>query len=107
MVRVTVLDNTQSRRCEGCRGLDLSSLATLKSTVEILRRRFGKDVDLKYIDLASTTSRAYAKTVKSIQRGELTVPVLLINGKPRISGYFDLHLLVEAIQAEIEMGSEK
>ena len=38
-----------------------------------------------------------------ISDGNLSLPLLLINGEPRISGPFDIRMLLDAIEAEIEM----
>jgi len=103
---VTVVDDATSPKCEARCGLDLSSPETLKSTAEVLRKLFGSRVKLEYATLDAIQGGPLAEVAEKVKRGDLSLPLLLINGKPRVSGYFDLHLLQESIQAEIEMAAK-
>ena len=104
-ITVTVVDDTTSPKCEARCGLDLSSPDTFKSTTEVLRKLFGARVKLEYVDLEAIQAGRLAEIGERLEIGELVLPLLLVNGKPRISGYFDLHSLQEVIQAEIEMAA--
>lgn len=104
-VSVTVLDGAGRAGCEARCGLDLSSPEVMRSTAEALRRRFGSRVELHYTSLDAMGPAAPAGIAERIRDGDLALPLLLVNGKPRISGCFDLHSMQEVIQAEIEMAA--
>ena len=104
-VIVTVLDNPARPACEARCGLDLSSEEVLRSTTEALRGRFGSRVELLYTAVGASGAGAPDGIARRLGAGDLVLPLLLVNGKPRISGYFDLHALQEVIQAEIEMAA--
>jgi hypothetical protein len=104
-ISVIVLDDPGRPGCEARCGLDLSSAEVLRSTAEALRRRFGSRVELHYTSLDAMGAAAPAGIAERLSRGDLALPLLLVNGQPRISGRFDLHSLQEVIQAEIEMAA--
>ena len=104
-ILVTVVDDATSPKCEARCGLDLSSPETLKSTADVLRKLFGNRVKIEHTSLASTEAGSLSEIADRVKSGDLVLPLLLVNGKPRISGYFDLHALQEVIQAEIEMAA--
>jgi hypothetical protein len=104
-ILVTVVDEAASPKCEARCGLDLSSPETLKSTADVIRKLFGSRVKIKHVSLAAIEAGSLPGIAERVKSGDLVLPLLLINGKPRISGYFDLHSLQEVIQAEIEMAA--
>jgi glutaredoxin len=104
-ILVTVVDDATSPKCEARCGLDLSSPEVFKSTAGVLRNLFGSRVKLEYATLDAIQASLLAEIAEKVKRGDLSLPLLLVNGKPRVSGYFDLHLLQESIQAEIEMAA--
>lgn len=106
-IQVTVFDNSQGEKCEGRCGLDLSAPGALESITELLNKLYGGSVQLEYLDLAEPSiSSAHPEIVERVRVESLSLPLLLINGKLRISGYFDIRLLQSAIQIETEMGHE-
>jgi hypothetical protein len=104
-ILVTVVDDAAIPKCEARCGLDLSSPKTFQSTTEVLRKLFGSRVKLEYAGMDAIQAGPLAEMGERLQSGDLVLPLLLINGKPRISGYFDLHSMQEVIQAEIEMAA--
>ena len=104
-VIVTILDDPARPACEARCGLDLSSEEVRRSTAESLRGRFGRRVELQYTALDAPGAAVPPEIARRLRAGDLVMPLLLVNGKPRISGYFDLHALQEVIQAEIEMAA--
>lgn len=104
-ILVTVVDDAASPKCEARCGLDFSSPETLKSTTQVLRKLFGSRVKLEYAGPDAIQAGPLAEMGERVKSGDLVLPLLLVNGKPRISGYFDLHSLQEVIQAEIEMAA--
>lgn len=105
IILVTVVDDAASPKCEARCGLDLSSPETFKSTADVLRKLFGSRLKIEHISLAAIESGSLSGIAEMVRSGDLGLPLLLVNGKPRISGYFDLHSLQEVIQAEIEMAA--
>ena len=104
-ILVTVVDEAAIPNCDARCGLDLSSPEIFKSTTDALRKLFGSRVKIELISLAAMKSGSLSAIAHRVDSGDLALPLLLINGKPRISGCFDLHSLQEVIQAEIEMAA--
>lgn len=103
-IRVTVIDDTSAEKCEGRCGLDFSSPEAVGEVSGLLNKLYGETVQLEYIDLAeNSASLSYPEIVERIRAENLALPLLLINDKLRISGYFDIYLLQSAIQVELEM----
>jgi disulfide oxidoreductase YuzD len=104
LVRVTVLDDAKAEKCEAHCGLEFSSPQAVEQVTGLLGKLYGETVKLEYLDLAKAfDSRLYPEIVQRIRTESLPLPLLLINGNLRISGYFDIHLLQSVIQAELEM----
>jgi disulfide oxidoreductase YuzD len=106
-IQVTVFDNSQSEKCEGRCGLDFSAPGALQSITELLNKLYGGRVQLTYLDLAEPSiSSAHPEIIERVRVENLSLPLLLVSGKLRISGYFDFRLLQNAIQVETETGRE-
>ena len=106
-IQVTVFDNSKGEKCEGRCGLDLSSPEAVESITELLKKLYGERVQLEYLDLAEPSiSNSHPEIVERIRVENLSLPLLLINGKLRISGYFDIRQLQSAIQIEMEIRRE-
>jgi disulfide oxidoreductase YuzD len=106
-IQVTVFDNSQSEKCEGRCGLDFSAPGALQSITELLNKLYGGRVRLTYLDLAEPSiSSAHPEIIERVRVENLSLPLLLVSGKLRISGYFDFRLLQNAIQVETETGRE-
>ena len=104
LVQITVLDDAKAAKCEAHCGLEFSSPQAVEQVTELLRKLYGETVQLEYLDLAKALdSRLYPEIVERIRAESLPLPLLLINGNLRVSGYFDIHLLQSVIQAEFEM----
>ena len=68
------------------------------------KEKFGDKVNLEYLDLSKPITNHHAlKLSQRIKNESLTLPLLVINGEPRISGQFDIRLLLDAIEAEVEI----
>ena len=104
LIKVTVIDDSRIEKCEGRCGLDFSSAETYESTVALLSKLFAGEVQLEYLDLAEpSVSRSHPDIAQRVRRGNLSLPLLLLNGKVRISGYFDISSLQRVIQTEMEI----
>ena len=105
-IRVTIIDDAKAEKCEGRCGLDCTSPKTIEEITSLLKNLYGEKVESEFLDLAEpATSRSYPEIVDRIRKENLNLPLLLINGKLRIAGYFDIHQLQNTIQVEIEMAS--
>ncbi|HEX77262.1 MAG TPA: hypothetical protein G4O03_02475 [Dehalococcoidia bacterium] len=106
-LRVVIFDDSQGHPgCDAECGLDLRSLRVQQEILERLRQRFGEGVSIEYHDLHDPQIRdQHPDIAERVAAQSLELPLLLINGKPRIAGYFDARMLVDMIEAEMEMGS--
>jgi len=92
------------KECDASCGEDWSSIDTVEIARQRVKERFGDEIRLEYLDLTkATTDQQASKWRKHIRN--LSVPVLLINGEPRIAGQFSIRQLLDAIEAEIEIGA--
>ena len=94
-------------KCDvGC-GEDWSSPETLALAEQRIKDRFGDKIQLQYLDLSQTMPNHEAlEWNEVIKNKNLSLPLLLINGQPRISGLFDIRQLLDTIEVEIEMGAQ-
>lgn len=104
LYKVTVIDDTEADKCEGHCGLEFSSPQVIEQTTELLRNLFGETVQLEYLELRGPVAgRQHPEIVERVRTENLPLPLLLINGNLRVSGYFDTDLLKRVIQADLEM----
>lgn len=103
-LQVAVVYDGRGEKCETECGIDWSSADALTLAKERVKQRFGDKVKLDCIDLSQPD--ASPELVQLVKKEKLTLPALLINGQPRISGEFDFRLLLDAIDAELEIERE-
>lgn len=103
-VQVIILDSNRSQKCEvGC-GLNWSSPELLQNTQVLFQRLYEDSVRVEYLDLDNSQTRhLYSAIVRRVEEENLPLPLLMLNGRIRLSGYFDLRMLQDAIQAEMEL----
>jgi len=100
-IQINIIDDSKGERCDiGC-GVDWSSAEAITLAKQRIKDRFGDRVQLEYIDLSKPIGNRALELNQRIK--DLPLPLLLINGEPRISGQFDIRLLLDAIDAEIEI----
>jgi hypothetical protein len=107
LIRITISADSRGEKCEGRCGLNLSSPEERRTIADLLGKLYGDRVQLEYRDLGDPS----AGDVQDLQlpapgkegSDMWQFPLLLVNGRPRISGYFDLRLMQNVIQAEMEM----
>ena len=105
-IHVTILDDSRQKECDADCGVDWSSGDAIALARQRFKERFGDEIQLAYFDLSTTTAnRDAAEWHEVIKDKNLPLPLLLINGQPRISGQFDTRRLLDVIEAEIEMGA--
>ena len=101
-VKVVIVGDSQAEKCDADCGVNWTSAGAVTLAEQRIRDRFGDKVKLDYIDLSGPANRRHALELKQRIK-DLSLPVLLVNGEPRISGQFDIRLLLDAIDAEMEM----
>ena len=108
VIQVTILDDSRREKCEAQCGLDWSSAEAMDLAHQQIEQRFGEGVKLEYHDLSQLTTDRYASELPGgSKRGNLPLPLLLIDGVPRIAGQFDIRLLLDAIDTEVEIRHER
>ena len=104
--KITIIDDSKGEKCEAHCGTDWSSPEAVALATKRIKDRFGDQIQLEYLDLSQPMSNN--RTLELIQQARnLPLPLLVINGVPRISGQFDIHLLLDAIDAELEISPNK
>ena len=104
MIQIIIVDNSQSEECQAHCGTDWSSPEAIALASRQIEGRFGNKITLEYLDLVKpTANRRTLELSQQVKKKGLALPLLMINGQPRISGQFDIHLLLEAIDAEMEV----
>ena len=105
-IQVTIVNGSQGVRCGAPCGVDWSSTEAIPLATERIKERFGDRIQLEYLDLAKPITNHHALELSQQVRDKgLSLPLLLIDGQPRISGRFDIRQLVDAIEAEVEISS--
>jgi len=105
-IRITIVDDTRKRECDAACGEDWSLPETLALTRQRIKDRFGEKAELKYLHLPGARADHQAlEWTRLIRDKNLSLPLLLINGEIRISGQFDIRQLLDAVEAEIEIGA--
>ncbi len=99
-IEAIIVNDSNSKKCDGYCGLDWSSAEIIQQANQRIKAKFGDRVQLKYLDLSKPGTLELQPKVRN---QELSLPLLLINGETRISGQFDLRMVLDAIEAEIEI----
>jgi len=107
-IQITIIYDSEGETCDARCGIDWSSAEAIALINQRIKERFDDRVELGYVDLSkpSTNHRAL-KLNQAIKTENLPLPLLVIDGQVRISGQFDTHLLLDAIDAEIEIKQNK
>lgn len=103
-IEATIIADSRIKPCDAECGIDWSAASSVTLAKLRIKERFGDRVRLDYLDLPKATdSRRIQELKPAIQ--DLPLPVLLINGHPRIYGEFDIRRLLDVIQAEMEINA--
>ena len=106
-IQISIMDDNSQGKCDAGCGEDWSSPETLALAEQRIKDRFGDKIQLQYLDLSQTMPNHEAlEWNEVIKNKNLSLPLLLINGQPRISGLFDIRQLLDTIEVEIEMGAQ-
>ena len=103
-INIIVADDRKANKCEAGCGIDWSSPEVIALADRQIRDRFGGIGQLKYLDLSEPFAGKIALELRQKFGGEYqSLPVLVINGEMRIAGQFDIRMLLDAIDAEMEI----
>lgn len=107
-MKITILDDSSAKTtCEGHCGTDWSSAEELALARRRIGERFGSGIRLDYLDLSKEPGRGESLELKEmVEREKTSLPLLLVNSQPRISGQFDMRQLLDVIEAEMEVKRE-
>ncbi len=104
-IQITIINDSRRHECEAECGVNWSSPEAVTLARQRVKDRFGDRVGLVYLDLSKDTTNPEAlKWSAEVKGGNLSLPLLLINGQLRISGRFDIRQLLNVIEVEIELG---
>jgi len=102
MIKVTIVYDSNAKKCEAACGLDWSSAETFTIMKRRVAERFEAIAKLELVDIARNNPRN-DKFKERIKRESLLLPFLLIDNVLRISGEFDARQLLDAIEVETEL----
>ncbi len=103
-IQITIVDDSKGEKCDAHCGADWSSAEAIALANERIKDRFGDGIKLEYLDLSAPLTAHHALELnRQIRNRNLSLPLLVIDGQPRISGQFDIRLLLDAIDAEMEI----
>ena len=103
-IQVVIINDKGAGKCDASCGVDWSSTEVTALADQQIKARFGDRVQLEYLDLSKPVSGHYVlEWQQRARNGKLPLPLLVINGELRISGQFDMRLLLDAIDADIEI----
>ncbi len=105
-MQITVIDDSKAEKCEAHCGIDWSSKEAITLINQRIKERFGGRVKLEYLDLSKPRTGRALELNQLVKGENRPLPLLVINGQPRISGQFDIRHLLDAIDAEMEIRAQ-
>jgi disulfide oxidoreductase YuzD len=103
-IQIVIVDDSKGEKCDAECGVDWSSAESITLASQQIEDRFGEEIKLEYVDLSQPLAHPLALELsQQITNTDLLLPLLLINGQPRISGPFDIRQLLDVIEAETEI----
>ena len=104
-IKIIIVDDSKIERCDAGCGVDWSSAEDVALAEKRIVERFGAGIRLIWLDLSGSVIEPDVLVWQQrVKDGNLPLPLLVINDEPRISGQFDIRMLLDAIDAEIEVG---
>ena len=105
-IEISIIDESSRRDCDAGCGTEWSSPDAVALATRQIENRFGSEVRLEYSDLSrGAVDRQAREWRQAIRERNLSVPLLLINGRLRVAGQFDVRQIVDAVEAEMEIGT--
>lgn len=107
VVAVAIVDDSSGVRCDARCGTDWSLVESRETARRALRARFGDRVELAFFDVAQPSDcPAPPGLWQRVRSQGFSLPLLVIDGEPRIAGYFDIRMISDVVEAELEMRGE-
>ena len=106
LIRVDILEQKENAKLctENC-GVDWLSPQPQQEATERLRHIYRDSVQIHFLDLGNLQVRQeHGQWLKRVEEEGLLLPLLVIDGEVRISGFFDMRMLLDMIEAERELG---
>ena len=105
-VQIIIVDDSKGEKCDAHCGMDWSSAEVISLATERIKDQFGGKIKIEYLDLSKPITNHHALELsQQVKDKNLSLPLLVINSQPRISGQFDIRQLMDAIEAEVEINS--
>lgn len=101
-LKVTIVDKNQAEVCPGNCGGDWSLVEALETAQQRIDQRFGKEVELEYIDLENAGDTEKIQRIREAVK-DMPMPVLMADERPKIAGTFDMRQLIDVIEACLEV----
>jgi len=103
-IQVTIVDDSTGEKCAAHCGVDWSSTEAISLAAKRIKDRFSNSIKFEYLDLSKSITNHHALELsRQVKDKNLSLPLLVINGQPRISGEFDIRQLLDAIEVEVEI----
>ncbi len=103
-IQIAIVTDGISEACGVDCGADWSSPETQALAQQRAKERFGDRIRLEFVTMAEDKAdKRMVKLKQQIENDNLNLPLLLIEGEPIISGQFDIRLVLDAINAELEI----
>jgi hypothetical protein len=96
VVRLTIVGNSRAPLCQVECGPNWSLPETLGRARQEIRQRFGHRIEIDYVDAARREKSLPAQ-------GDASYPLLMVDGRVRLAGQFDLRQVIDVAEAELEM----
>src|SRR3989337_1148641 len=94
-IRLTIVNDSKSKKCDINCGVDWSSAETMARANQQIKARFNDEIRREYLNLSEPMTDCRASELKrQVKNKNLSLPLLLINDRPRISGQFDIRMLI-------------
>ncbi len=104
-IQVRIIDDPSRQDCDADCGTDWSSEESLELARNQVKDRFKGKIRITYLDISGDGTGEYTDEWKEkIERENLSIPLLVLNDRLRISGNFDIRQMLDTIEAELEMG---
>ena len=101
-LRVAVFDRKgeAGKFCAEHCGVDWTDQENQKLARQNLRQFFGDGVELEFLDLSQPgVEEVHPDIARGLKEGGLLLPLLVINGKVRLQGFFDFRRLRDMVEA--------
>ncbi len=102
-LEVSIIFGKEAGACDAGCGTDWSLPENIAAARNDVSSKFGPRVALSFCNLSfSSDCRVPEDLSRLIAAGSIMLPLLVIEGEARITGYFDLRMMRDVIEAEME-----